>query len=117
MVAEYLAHWLNDSMRGTVRPSTFERYEYAVRPHNIPALGRVKLKSLTTAYVRAFYRECLNTGLAPATVHKMHVMLRKALAQAVSDGLIPRNVAEGVKIPQNRRKEISPLTPEQTRVL
>src|SRR5215212_1333739 len=32
-VGEYLDRWLKDSVRGTVRQSTYERYEYAVRPH------------------------------------------------------------------------------------
>src|SRR5215204_7503712 len=46
-VREYLDRWLKDSVRGTVHQSTYERYEYAVRPHIRPALGRIKLKSLT----------------------------------------------------------------------
>ena len=116
-VGEYLDRWLSDSMRGTVRQSTYERCGYAVHPHIRPALGRIKLKGLTPVHVRRFYREKLDSGLSPATVHKLHVVLHKALAQAVSDGLIPRNVAKGVKVSQTRRKEIRPLTPEQTRAL
>ena len=75
------------------------------------------MSSLTPIHVRGFYREKLDSGLSPATVHKLHVVLHKALVQAVSDGLIPRNAAEGVKVPQTRRKEIHPLTPEQTHAL
>jgi hypothetical protein len=30
-VGEYLDHWLTDCVKGTVRESTYERYEYAVR--------------------------------------------------------------------------------------
>jgi hypothetical protein len=30
----------------------------------------------------------------------MHVVLRKALSQAVSNGLVPRNAADGVKLPR-----------------
>src|SRR5215203_5071906 len=116
-VGEYLERWLKDSVRGTVRQSTYERYEYAVHPYTRLGLGRIKLKSLTPVHVRGFYREKLDSGLSSATVHKMHIVLHKALAQAVSDGLIPRNVAEGVKVPQTRQKEIQPLNPEQTRLL
>jgi integrase len=42
---------------------------------------------------------------------------RKALKQAVNDGLIPRNATEAVKPPQVRREEIRPLTPEQVKML
>src|SRR5215213_1562849 len=40
-VGEYLGRWLNDSVRGTVRTSTHEVYEYVINSHIIPALGRV----------------------------------------------------------------------------
>jgi integrase len=116
-VGEYLERWLKDSVKGTVRQSTYEVYGHMIRPHIVPGLGRVKLKNLTPAHVRSFYRDRLDTELAPATVHKMHVVLHKALDQAVSDGLIPRNAAKGVKVPQTKRKEIRPLSPEQTRTL
>ena len=47
----------------------------------------------------------------------IHVTLHKALKQAVNDGLVSRNVTEGVKPPQLRREEIRPLSPEQVKVL
>ena len=33
----------------------------------------------------------------------------------MSDGLIPRNVADGIKAPKPKKKEINPLSPEQAR--
>src|SRR5919107_280329 len=115
-VGEYMDRWLKD-VKDTVRQSTHERYEYAINPHITPALGRIKLKDLTPAQVRWFYRERLDSGLAPATVHKLHVVLHKALDAAVADGLIPRNVAAGVKLPRISREEIDPLNAEEVRRL
>lgn len=112
-VGEYLDRWLADCVKGTVRESTFERYEYAIRPHLKPALGRIKLKSLNPAHVRTLYREKLDAGLAPATVQKLHVVLHKALDQAVADGLIPRNATDAVKVPRIDREEINPLNAEE----
>jgi integrase len=45
----------------------------------------------------------------------MHVVLRKALSQAVSDGLIPRNATDGVKPPRVSvpGEEIKPLGSEE----
>ncbi len=112
-LGEYVERWLKDSARDTVRQSTFERYEQMVRLHIVPALGRLQLKALTLAHVRGFYRERLDTGLAPATIHKMHTCLHKALAQAVADGLIPRNATDSLKLPRIDREEIDPLTAEE----
>jgi len=115
-VGDYLKRWLKD-VEDTVRRSTYEGYEYAVRPHIVPALGRIKLKDLTSAHLRSFYRDRLDSGRAPATVHKLHVVLHKALKAAVADGLIPRNAAAGLKLPRITREEIDPLTEEEARRL
>ena len=54
-VGEYLDSWLKDLMRGSVRQSTLDRYEIAVRVHiKKPALGRLKLRKLTPARLAGF---------------------------------------------------------------
>jgi len=115
-VGEYLDRWLRD-VRDTVRQSTHERYGFAIVPHIKPVLGHIRLKDLTPVQVRWFYRERLDSGLAPATVHKLHVVLHKALKAAVADGLIPRNAAAGLKPPKIIREEIDSLTQEEARRL
>lgn len=123
-VAEYLNGWLTDSVRGTVRQRTYERYAALVRVHLAPAFIRVGLAKLRPDHVRGLYRSKLDGDpdsgekpLAPRTVLHIHRTLSKALKQAVSDGLIPRNAAASVKPPQPRREEICPLDREQVRSL
>ncbi len=91
-VEDYMTRWLADSVRDTVRRSTFARYEQITRLHIVPAFGRMKLKNLSPAHVRGLYREKLDVGLSARTVQYVHATLHKALKQAVADGLIPRNV-------------------------
>jgi integrase len=116
-LGEYLDLWLEDSVRETVRATTFERYEQIARLHIRPELGPLKLKAVTPAHIRGLYRNRLSSGLSPRTVQYIHVTLHKALKQAVLDGLIPQNAAEAVKPPQVRREEMRPLTPEQVKAL
>ncbi len=116
-VGEYLDRWLNDSDRGSVRTSTYERHEQIVRLHLKPAFGRVKLSKLTPAHVQGLYRHKLDSGLSPATVQKIHVVLHKALAQALKWNLIPRNAADAVKAPRSAPEEMRPLSPDEARKL
>ena len=114
-VEEYLERWLNDSVRGSVKPVTFESYSRLVRVHVVPALGRVKLEKLSPAHLQGFYRQKLDAGLSPRTVQYLHVVLHRALKQALRWGLVPRNVSEAVDPPRVHREEISlspPLKPE-----
>lgn len=111
-LGEYLDRWLTHT-KGTVRQRTWERYEQIARVHLKPAFGHLKLKSLSLTHVRGLYREKLDSGLAPRTVQYLHTTLSRALKDAVTEGLVPRNVAKGVKAPRPAKKEINPLSPEQ----
>jgi integrase len=99
-VGENLDVWLDSSVRGSVRQSTYDRDTSLVNNHLRPALGGIKLKKLTAAHVQGFYRDRLDHGLSPSTVHKMHAILHKALSQALRWHMVPRNVTEAVKPPR-----------------
>lgn len=113
-LGEYLARWLSDSVKNTVRASTFERHEQLVRCHIRPALGEIKLKALTPAHVRRFISDKSSGALAAGTVRKIHSTLHKALSQAVSDGLLPRNAA-AVQAPSPAPEEMRPLSEAEAR--
>ena len=116
-VGEYLNRWLRDSVRGSVKPITFESYERLVRVHIATALGRVKLKNLTPAHLQGFYRDRLDAGLSPRTVQYLHVLLHRSLKQALRWNMLPRNVAEAVDPPKVFKEEIRPLSSAQARTL
>jgi integrase len=86
----FLTSWLENSVRGSVRKSTYDRNESLCRVHLIPALGQKKLKTLGATDVADFYRSRLDSGCSPASVHKMHETLHKALKQAVRWGYMTK---------------------------
>src|SRR5918997_1044393 len=116
-VGAFIERWIEDSVRGSVRQSTYQRDESLCRVHITTALGKKKLKTLSAADVQRFYRAKLDSGLSSATVHKLHVLLHKALKQAERWGLVPRNVADDVDPPKVHKEEVRPLTDEQARKL
>lgn len=114
-VGEYLDRWLKDSVEGNVRPRTLSNYQLQVRQHITPALGRIKLKTLTPLHVQGLYRQKLNAGLAPASVRYIYAVLHRALKQALRWGLVPRNVSEAVDLPKLVSEEVDALIPEEAR--
>jgi integrase len=116
-VGEYLDRWLKGSVRGNVKPITYESYERIINVHVVPTLGRVKLDKLNPLDLQTLYRERLASGLSTRTVQYVHVVVHRALKQAVRWGLVPRNVSEAVDPPRTHRKEMQPLSPEQARTL
>ncbi|MDP9425155.1 MAG: site-specific integrase [Actinomycetota bacterium] len=116
-VGAFLDRWLKDSVRDTVRASTFERCESIANLHIKPVIGHVKLKNLKPDHVAALYRDRLDAGLSPATVNKIHVVLHKALKLAVRWGKVPRNATEAVTPPRPAPDEVRPLDSTQVATL
>jgi integrase len=114
-VGAFLTSWLENSVRGSVRKSTYDRNESLCRVHLIPALGRKKLKTLGAADVAGFYRSRLDAGCSAASVYKMHETLHKALKQAVRWGYMTKNPADDVDAPRAHTEEVHPLTRDEAR--
>jgi integrase len=104
-VRQFLADWLDNSVKPSVRPLTHEQYSQHTRLYLAPLLGHHRLDKLVPQHVRAFIKQKLLDGLSPRTVQLSLVILRKALGQAVKDGLIARNVANVVDAPRWKRRK------------
>lgn len=113
-VIQYLTQWLSD-IKPTIRPRSLIRYEEMVRLHVLPTLGTVPLARLTPQQVQALYTAKLDQGLAPATVARIHAVLRRAFGEAARMGVVQRNVVALVRPPRPVHKEMQVFTPEQAR--
>jgi integrase len=114
---EYLNRWLETSVKGSVRESTYRSYCRQVSRYVVPAKGSVKLKKLSAMHVQGMYSSMFDRVLSSRTVQYTHAVLHRALKQAVRWGLLPRNVCQDVDRPRLRREEMRPLDRGQVRRL
>jgi len=99
LVSEWLFQWLSEvKSRDGTRHSTLDRYRGVVERHLVPALGQKRLDKLTPREVQSFLGQ-LSDRMAPASVVKIHGVLRSALSDAQRLDLVPRNVAKAAKPP------------------
>src|SRR5438309_1492306 len=82
-VGDFLAEWLENWVRPSVKPKTFSSYSDTVRLHLVPSLGRIVLAKLTPQHVQAMMNERLASGLSPRTVSYVRSVLSIALARAM----------------------------------
>lgn len=113
-VAQYLAGWL-ESVRPSLRPCTFTRYEQYVRLHIPPDIGRLPLAKLTPQHLQRLYADRQEAGLSPMSVRHLHAVLHKALGQAARWGVTARNSADLVTPPRGERRQMDTLSPEEAR--
>ncbi len=116
-VAEYLGGWVDTLAMAGRRPSTVESYARNVRVHLAPAIGSVKLQSLTPVHLDRLYAEMAKRR-SPRMVRYVHTIVRKALSDAVKKGVVVRNVADAATPPSaksTKAPEMATWTPEQLR--
>lgn len=120
-IAEWFTTWLNDYMKISLRPTTWESYKYQIKGHIMPALGHLRLSELQTPHIQRFYNEKLESGrldgkpggLSPKSVRYLHTIIHSCLEQARKEHLIPINPAGAVTLPKLEKKEIRYLNKEE----
>ena len=113
---DYLTKW-SAAVVPSVRPSTAREYVRHVEQYWIPAIGDVPLSALTAAHVERVMAALTARGLSPRTVRYARTTLRKALGDAIRDGLLVRNAAALSRPPRQERPELRPLTRTETLAL
>lgn len=108
-----------------LRPSTFDSYRKNLELHVIPAIGRIPLQRLEPEDLDTLYAKLLGSGrrdgkggLSVKTVRSIHLVIHKALKDALRKGSVVRNVADAAdppKLSSAKRPEIKVWTAEELR--
>ena len=106
-VRELMDFWLEHYARHRVSAKTFHGYASTIRRHIIPALGNVQIQKLTPARLQEFCTQKINEGCGPRTVELCHLHISQALDEAVQLGWVARNVADVVKPPRWKPREMA----------
>ena len=117
-VAVYLTQRWLPSKQLALRPSTWDAYRRIIDLHVVPRIGRVPLRHLRPDHLERLYADLLDDGRADGsgglnnkTVVEIHMILRRALDDAVRRGWILTNPAKIAHAPKRR-----PLSSNTSRV-
>jgi len=112
-LGDYLDYWLEQVVRPTRRPKTYELYEATIRLNLKPGLGSRPLKRLSVPMVQTFLNRQLADGHSVRKVQVIRTVLSAALTRATREELVSRNVARLVELPAWERAEIRPWTADE----
>jgi hypothetical protein len=114
-VAIYLTQRWLPAKKLELRPSTWDAYRRIIDLHLIPRIGRIPLRHLRPDHLERLYADLLdegrtdgNGGLNNKTVAEIHMILRRALADAVRRGWILSNPATVAHAPKRRPLSTTP---------
>ena len=116
-VAELCREWL-DFATPSFSPKTGETTQMYIEDPIVPLLGSLQVAKLTPSDLDRFYRQLLEVGrsrgpYAPATIRRVHGIIRRALSQGVRWGWITHNPAIDASPPRVPLKELKPPDPDQ----
>jgi len=107
--AEFLLDLWLPAIRATIRPSTYQGYAAIVSNHVVPSVGDLALEDISAQHLNALYARLLSSGrlfnktpLSPASVIRVHAVLRRAFRDAVRWGYMGDNPASNADPPKQR---------------
>ncbi len=109
-VGEWSATWLEGY--ATRRPSTVRQAKVHLSQINA-AFGPMQLSAVRPSHVKSWTADLQRAGLAPSYVYALHARLSQLMADAVHDGLLPRNPCSHRTSPGAGRQRPYVATTEQ----
>lgn len=109
----FLRSWLETSIKETRAPRTVESYTQMVENHIIPEIGRIRIGKLAPKDVQGMMSRKKASGLSARTVNYLRAILRSALASAVKQEIVARNVASFTESARGDSREPKPMTLEE----
>lgn len=127
--SDWLDFWLNEIAKPSIKPGTYDYYEYLIRIHIKPSLGKYPLEKLTIELLDQFYNRKLQekklrqkkqaNGEPGEEVLSKKIVgdLRKVIGMALRKAVIKRKIAinpnEYTESIGKNEIEIEYLTPEE----
>lgn len=106
--------YLNEFVKSSVRPSTYDSYEVILRRHiNKDSIGAMKLKDIKSFHLQKFLNS--KSSLSKSYIKKMHMLLDMFFSNAVKNDLIPKNPMDAVNMPKSQKqvKDVRALTRQE----
>lgn len=114
---DWLHTWV-ESRKGEIREITRIGFEASIRLHIRPALGEIRIDQVTTFQIEQLYKNLMkDKGLSPATIHRMHALLKHSFGLAMRYGFIKTNPMQFVKAPKKDAPRIEALSLEEIRAI
>lgn len=91
LVKEYM-----DNQRPYWKQTTITSYEYQVKAHIIPRIGKKKVSKITPDDIERFYFELINEGMKAGSISAVDTILNSSFRTAVRKRIIATNPCSGI---------------------
>ena len=113
-LADYYYTWLMDK-KPSYKATSFKDYETIYRLYiKGRPIGKARLKKLSQTDLKRQYRDLMNEGITPQTIHRINTKLKACLNTAIREEVIIKNPCSLVELPKiTKIKKREVLTAEE----
>jgi integrase len=111
-LADLLDRYERDVARVSLRPTTYRRYRFDLQRVRTHRIGRLPLSDVTPQVLQGFIGDLVSRGLSARSVEHCRAVVRVAFEWALQWGLVLRNPAKPVALPQVEKRVVEPMTEE-----
>lgn len=113
-LADYYYIWLMDK-KPSYKATSFKDYETIYRLYiKGRPIGKARLKKLSQTDLKRQYRDLMNEGITPQTIHRINTKLKACLNTAIREEVIIKNPCSLVELPKiTKIKKREVLTAEE----
>lgn len=119
LFADWLIQWLEETQHN-IAQSTYVEYKRMIDNRIGPYFREKKLKlcDLKTYHIQEFYtQKLLAGGVKPATIHRYHALIHKALKHAVNMERLNSNPSDTIELPKAEKHTAKFFTEEKLKTL
>lgn len=102
---EWIAVWLENYVKISVKPRTYEKYKSICESKIIPQLGSIRLNDLTPQLLQKQIAT-LSSCLAPSTINVAVTVMQLSLKAAVRQGILQSSPAAVIQRPKAVQKRV-----------
>ena len=117
LFGEFMIAWLTKKHVKNITDTTYRRYSSLTRHHILPALGHMKLRSITKNHINVFIEKMGESGQSARSCQQTRALLSAAFKRAVQDDLVAVNPVTHSRPVKVDTPQIHPLTCEEVKHL
>ena len=114
---EFLTNWVTKKHKSSIAATTYRRYASLINIHIIPALGAIKLQSITKNHVNALILQMRENGQSARSQQQARAVLSAAFESAMEDDLVATNPVVNSLTITLETSQIHPFTLTEVRTL
>ncbi len=104
--------------KGTLKPTSWECYEGALRIHILPELGKYRLDEITKSMMKKLVAKMVEEGRAKDSIRLYVAALRVLYNQAIDDKVVSESPTKGLgkfyRQAKRKHEDIDPLSEEES---